>query len=70
LKKKKKTKKRKRSGKVAKKAARRRRTTIKPIKGPFQIELPLQMPLFPNLDSRPRAEATLPSEAPPEAATG
>lgn len=28
-------------------AARRRRVRIKPHKGPFQLELPLQMPLFP-----------------------
>ncbi|HEY1099764.1 MAG TPA: hypothetical protein VGF99_12595, partial [Myxococcota bacterium] len=26
---------------------RRRRVRIKPHKGPFQLELPLQMPLFP-----------------------
>ena len=28
-------------------ASRRRRVRIKPHKGPFQLELPLQMPLFP-----------------------
>jgi hypothetical protein len=28
-------------------SVRRRRVRIKPHKGPFQLELPLQMPLFP-----------------------
>lgn len=43
-------KKKKRARKKKKRAtpARRRRVSIKPHKGPFQIELPLQMPLFPG----------------------
>ena len=42
-------KKSKKKKKPAKKKPRssRRRARIKPIAGPFQIELPLQMPLFP-----------------------
>jgi hypothetical protein len=45
------TKHKKRSAKkhknVRRPSARRRRVRIKPHKGPFQLELPLQMPLFP-----------------------
>ena len=37
------------------------RTRVKPIVGPFQIELPLQMPLFPHEPSQAPAR---PAEAP------
>jgi hypothetical protein len=60
--KKKKSKKPKKRKKAAKSPARRRRAArVRPIVGPFQIELPLQMPLFPltssalpSLDERAR----------------
>jgi hypothetical protein len=47
-------------------ASRRRRTRVKPIVGPFQIELPLQMPLFPHEPSSApaRPEGTPPASAP------
>jgi 2-succinyl-5-enolpyruvyl-6-hydroxy-3-cyclohexene-1-carboxylate synthase len=51
------TKKPKRKKKKAKKAKAklraRRRARVKPHRGPFQIELPLQMPLFPHEPSAP-----------------
>lgn len=41
--------------KKPKKKAKSRRLRVKQHKGPFQIELPLQMPLFPaTLDPPPR----------------
>lgn len=40
------------------KSARKKRTRVKVHKGPFQIELPLQMPLFPvTLDPAPAKPA-------------
>jgi hypothetical protein len=48
MKKKSKRKKRKKTKGAKKKAPRRRRPPrVRPIVGPYQIELPLQMPLFP-----------------------
>jgi len=44
----------KKKKKPKKKAKSRRRLRVKQHKGPFQIELPLQMPLFPaTLEPRP-----------------
>ena len=45
--KKKKAKKPKKRKNAAKSSRRRRSARVRPIVGPFQIELPLQMPLFP-----------------------
>jgi hypothetical protein len=58
--------------KRAKKPARRRAPRIKPIVGPFQIELPLQMPLFPATSSTPPTPASAPGQgtvSQPEPAT-
>jgi hypothetical protein len=41
-------KKRKKTKKAAAKPRRRRAARVRPIVGPYQLELPLQMPLFPT----------------------
>jgi hypothetical protein len=58
----------------AKKASQRRRRAprVKPIVGPYQIELPLQMPLFPATSSTPPMPAGAPGQgtvSQPEPAT-
>jgi hypothetical protein len=55
--KKKKPKKAKKRKTAAKSSRRRRAARVRPIVGPFQIELPLQMPLFPLLSSSPSEQA-------------
>ncbi|MBM4281391.1 MAG: hypothetical protein FJ137_11750 [Deltaproteobacteria bacterium] len=57
MKKKPRRKKRKKAKATPKKAARRRRAPrVRPIVGPFQIELPLQIPLFPLTSTLPPGE--------------
>ena len=60
--------KRKKKGKAKKAKAKlraRRRTRVKPHRGPFQIELPLQMPLFPHEPAPPPrpADGATPDDA-------
>jgi hypothetical protein len=65
MKKKKPSKAKKRKKKKAKaKAPPRRRARIKPHRGPFQIELPLQMPLFP-IEPSSAPPAPRPPDEPP-----
>lgn len=62
---KKKSKRKKKKVKAAKKVAPRRRARVKPHRGPFQIELPLQMPLFPMEAVHAPAASHQPAELPP-----
>ena len=61
--KKKKAKKPKKRKNAAKSSRRRRAARVRPIVGPFQIELPLQMPLFPLSSSVSESPSVAPVAA-------